>query len=62
VLVVPEPGMHNQVVFAWTDDSLSSGPQSLQARIRHIPPRARRALAPVLTSVHAALMKQLTGK
>jgi len=56
VLVVPEPRMRNQVVFAWTGDPLPSAPWPLKARTRHIPPRARRALAPVLTRVHAALI------
>jgi len=56
VLVATEPGMQNRIVFAWTGDPLPSAPWPLKARTRHIPPRARRALAPVLTRVHAALI------
>jgi len=58
VLVVPEPGMRNQVVFAWVGKPLPSGAWTLPMRAQHIVPRARRALKPVLARVHAALMAQ----
>jgi len=56
VLVVEEPGMRNQVVFAWTGEPLPQGAWALPVRARQIAPRARRALKPVLVRVHAALM------
>jgi len=56
VLTVPEPGMHNQLVFAWTGDPLPPGNWALPMRTEQIAPRARRALGPVLARVHAALM------
>jgi len=59
VLMVEEPGMRNQVVFAWTGEPLPPAPWPLKARTRHIPPRARRALAAVLTRVHTALIERI---
>jgi len=59
VLIVPEPRMRNQIVFAWTGDPLPPTPWPLKARTLHIPSRARRALAPVLARVHAALMARV---
>jgi len=58
VLVLEEPGMRNQIVFAWTGDPLPQGAWTLPLRARQIPPRARRALQPVLARVHAGLMAQ----
>jgi len=59
VLVVQEPGMRNQVVFAWTGEPLPQGTWTLPIRARQIPARARWALKPVLVRVHAALMCRL---
>jgi len=55
---VEEPGMRNQVVFAWTGTPLPQGAWTLPVRARQMPPRARRALKPVLARVYAALMAQ----
>jgi len=59
VLIVAEPRMHNQIVFAWTGDPLPQGGCPLPLRMRQIPARARRALKPVLVRVHAALMAHI---
>jgi len=58
VLVAAEPGMRNQVVFAWVGDPLPQGVWTLPMRAQQIPARARRALHPVLVRVHAQLMEQ----
>jgi len=62
VLVVPEPKMRNQVVFAWVGDPLPPSPWPLKERTRHIPPRARRAQSPGLphgTRLRYAHQRQL---
>jgi len=62
VLVATEPGMSNQIVFAWKGDPLPSGAWTLPARIREIPARARRALRMVLPRVHAEVDAQMAAR
>jgi len=58
VLVVAEPEMHNQVVFAWVGDPLPPDTRALRALMHKIPWRARRGLRAVLARVHAQWMAQ----
>jgi len=59
VLVVAEPKMRNQVVFAWTGDLVPPGAWTLPVRTQQIAPRARRALASVLARVYGTWMERI---